>query len=115
MDPTFIARVAHEADRALVATHGAIPQKVWLALDAWERESAIRGVKAAIANPELGAPALHELWRHDKLGQGWSRAESFDLKAKHDPILVPWDQLPARAQRRDELFVAVVRALGPTP
>lgn len=114
MDPKYIARIAHEADRTLAAINGDMTVGGWNNLHGWERTSAIAGVKHAIALPEASAATLHQLWINDKAEAGWMRGATFSLTDKKDPLLLPWNRLTPLQRLREEMFLAVVRSLSPT-
>ena len=110
-----IAIVCHEANRALCDTHGDHSQKPWDEAEAWQRDSAIRGVAFARANPDAGDSAQHDAWAADKLEDGWIYGEVKDADAKTHPCLVPFEELPPEQQAKDRIFRAIVRALAPAP
>ena len=108
-----IARVCHEANRALCETHEDGSQVPWDEAADWQRDSAIKGVQFALDSPDAGDTAQHDAWCADKLADGWSYGASKDPEAKTHPCLVPFDQLPPEQQAKDRLFRAIVLALAP--
>lgn len=107
----LIAQVCHEANRAWCEVNGDISQKPWDDAEPWQRDSAIKGVAFALANPDAPASAQHDAWSADKLAAGWRFGEVKDADAKTHPCLVPFDQLPHHQQAKDRLFKAVVASL----
>lgn len=108
--PEDIARVCHEANRAWQhVTADEAPSPPWDQAPAWQRESAVEGVRQALAgaSPE----DLHEAWCEHKFAEGWRYGETKDLAAMTHPCLVPYDELPEEQRRKDALFAAVVAAL----
>lgn len=106
-----IAHVCHDANRALQLEYGdPAPSPLWEDAPEWQRESAISGVRAALAGttPE----ELHEAWCSDKVAAGWTYGEVKDSEAETHPCLVDYDALPADQQAKDGLFVGIVDALG---
>lgn len=106
-----IARVAHEANRALQVELGdpAISPH-WDEAPQWQRDSAIEGVESTLegADPE----GLHESWCDFKEKDGWVYGEVKDADKKTHPCLVSYDQLPEEQRVKDDLFRQVVLALG---
>lgn len=107
-----IARVCHEANRGWCEASGDLSQKSWDAAEPWQRESAIAGVRYALANPDAPDSAQHDAWSADKLRDGWVYGATKDAVAKTHPCLVPFEELPYQQQAKDRLFKAVVRALA---
>jgi hypothetical protein len=107
-----IARVCHDANRALALASGEDPATVWPSWDdapASIQESAIVGVQHALegATPEQ----LHESWLETKRRDGWTFGEVRDNDAKRHPCLVPYHELPEQQKTKDDLFVAIVNTL----
>ena len=107
-----IARVCHEANRAYCQSIGDDSQLPWGEAAAWQRESEIKGVEYALANPDAPASAQHEAWLSDKLAGGWVYGEVKDAEKKTHPCCVPYEQLPVEQQKKDALFKAIVAALA---
>lgn len=108
-----IARVCHEANRALQIEQAdpTIPvSPSWDDLDIETQQSAIQGVRGArLGNtPEQS----HEGWTKFKVEQGWTLGPVKDETKKEHPLLIPYAELPASQQIKDALFVAVVKALA---
>jgi len=110
-----IARVCHEANRAYCYSIGDDSQPPWDAAPDWQRQSAIDGVKFAIANPQAPPSASHDSWLEGKRATGWKYGPIKDPDKKEHPCFVPYDELPVDQRRKDALFQGVVRALaGPS-
>lgn len=109
---TQIARVCHEANRGWCEANGDCTQKSWDDAEAWQRHSAIAGVRFALDHPDAPESAQHDAWSADKVRQGWTYGPVKDGDAKTHPCLVPFDQLPPMQQAKDRLFIAIVRALS---
>lgn len=113
MTPEQIARVVHEANRAVQVEQAdpTIPVSPhWDALDPETRASAIDGVIAvqAGATPEQS----HENWLAFKVAHGWTVGPVKDEALKEHPLLVPYAELPAAQQVKDALFGAIVGVLS---
>lgn len=105
---TTIARVCHEANRVLQIAAGEAPSPHWADAPEWQRESAISGVREALAGAT--PPELHERWREKKTAEGWVYGPVKDDKAKTHPCLLPYEALPQSQRVKDHLFHAIVRA-----
>lgn len=107
-----IARVCHEANRAWCQIHGDNSQLPWDQAPAWQRESAINGVRFSVDNENATPEQQHAAWADAKASEGWSYGPIKDAEAKTHPCLVPYDQLPIEQRQKDALFLAIVRALA---
>jgi hypothetical protein len=108
-----IARICHEANKALCESVNEFSQRSWEDAEEWQRESAVKGVQFALANPNAPASAQHDAWMADKIAQGWEWGAEKDSERKTHPCLVSFEQLPPEQQAKDHLFKAVVHALAP--
>lgn len=106
-----IAQVCHEANRAYCATLGDLSQPAWADAPEWQRESAVNGVAHARGNPNAKPSDSHESWLAEKAAAGWKMGPVKDPEKKEHPCMVPYAELPPEQQRKDALFLAVVRAL----
>lgn len=113
-----IARVAHEANRALTQIVQDVPvQQPWSQAGADMQESTIKGVYAAIRLIDEGAlledrgRLMHESWCEDRRAHGWTYGESKDTEKKTHPALRPYAELPEGTRRKDVVFFAIVAAL----
>lgn len=113
MNVEQIARICHEANKGLCDATGDTSQKTWDGAEDWQRESAVKGVEFALANPDAPDSAQHDAWCADKVAAGWVYGEKKDAGAKTHPCLVPFERLPPEQQAKDVLFKAVVNALAP--
>jgi hypothetical protein len=107
-----IARVCHEANRAWCEANGDHSQRDWESAEPWQRESAIKGVEFALANPNAPESAQHDAWMTDKIKDGWVFGKTKDIAAKTHPSIIPFDELPHEEQAKDHLFRGIVRALA---
>jgi hypothetical protein len=77
-----VARVCHEANRAYCLALGDTSHVGWDDAPAWQRESAITGVKFKINNPDAPASAQHDSWLAQKLAAGWKWGSVKDADKK---------------------------------
>ena len=108
-----IAKVCHEANRALCETQGDMSQPKWEDAPGWQVQSAMGGVVFCLSNPGAPASANHESWLKQKEVQGWKYGPVKDPEKKEHPCFVPYEQLPAEQKAKDHLFKAVCSALIP--
>ncbi len=104
------AEAAHEANRIYCIALGDTSQPAWRHAPAWQKSSAINGVRGALAGntPEQS----HESWTAEKLAAGWTFGPVKDPEAKTHPCLVPYAELPLAQRAKDTLFLATVRAMA---
>ncbi len=107
-----IARICHEVNRGLCEALGDYSQTPWETAPEWQRESALEGVKNALAGAE--PHESHERWCKQKVTDGWVWGALKMPDMKTHPCLVGFDELPVTQQLKDHLFVTVVRVLGLT-
>ncbi len=103
-----IARVCHEVNKAYCDSINDFSQHNWNSSPDWQKESAEKGVKFRIENPDAPVSAQHDAWLADKEKDGWKYGEVKDAEKKEHPCMVPYDQLPASQKTKDYLFIAVV-------
>ena len=107
-----IAKVCHEANRALCVAMGDNSQKPWAEAADWQRDSAIKGVQFAIDSPEADPAAQHNAWCRDKIAAGWAYGPVKDEGQRTHPCLVDYSYLPVLQQAKDHVFRAIVRAMA---
>jgi hypothetical protein len=104
-----ISQVAHEVNRAYCLSLGDKSQVSWHDAPDWQRESAYKGVKLHLANPDTTPEQSHESWSKEKIADGWKYGPVKNAETKEHPCLVPyWSLLPDQ-RAKDFIFSAVVR------
>lgn len=106
-----IARICHEANRAVCQNNGDDSQPIWDAAPEWQRVSAEEGVKKVRDNPSITPEQLHQAWCDFKIADGWTYGDVKDANAKAHPCLVPYDKLPESQRTKDVVFRAICSAL----
>jgi hypothetical protein len=112
MNPAQIAKICHEANRALCENQGDYTQRPWDDAEDWQRESALDGVLFHLAHPEAGPSAGHQNWLAQKEREGWKYGEVKNPERKEHPCFVPFAELPPEQQAKDYLFQGIVAALA---
>lgn len=108
----MIAAMTHEANRQYCARFGNDDSQVaWEDAPAWQRESAINGVRAVLDGTAKDPKEQHESWMREKVAAGWKFGERKDPEAKTHPCLVPYSDLDEYQRKKDILFRAIVVAL----
>lgn len=106
-----IAIVCHEANKAWCEANGDESQKHWDEAEAWQKQSAIKGVEFKLNNPDAKHDAQHNAWMNDKINEGWVYGKEKNTSLKTHPCIVPFEELPIFQQQKDSLFCSIVEAL----
>lgn len=107
-----IARVCHEANRALTLAIADVPtQPHWDFATEDMQTSCIKGVEWRLQNPNAPAGMQHEVWMAERIAQGWTLGPVKDNDLKKHPALVPFDELPELVKQKDRIFSAIVNIL----
>lgn len=110
-----IARVCHQANKGLCEARGDNSQRDWDEAEPWQRESAIKGVRFALANPHATASEQHSAWMKDKIEAGWIYGPVKNVEKMTHPCIVPYYDLPFEEKAKDYVFRAIVHAMKETP
>lgn len=108
MNAKDIAEVCHEVNRAYCVALGDTSQQPWALAPDWQRQSAIMGVLAHLAEPDGLQPSRsHELWLEQKTREGWKYGPVKDAEKKEHPCFTAYANLPPEQRAKDYLFGAV--------
>lgn len=105
-----VAKVCHETNRAYCQTLGDNTQLPWEQAPDWQKQSAIKGVKFHIENPEALPSASHDSWLEEKRINGWQYGLVKDSEKKEHPCFVSFKELQVEQQLKDVLFKAIVHS-----
>lgn len=108
-----IAKICHQANKALCELNGDYSQVDWDNAPGWQKASAENGVTFTINNPGAPASANHDSWLKEKTDNGWVYGEVKDADKKTHPCCVPYEQLPDNQKSKDYLFKGIVEGLRP--
>ena len=107
------ARLAHEANRLWCLLLGDESQATWEHAEPWQKDSALKGVVAAL---EGETPRrLHESWMAEKIAHGWVWGEKKDVSAKTHPCLKEYSRLPPEQKAKDHIFHLAVKVADAGP
>lgn len=107
-----IAEVCHEANRAYCKSIGDNSQPTWEDAPDWQKKSAVTGVQYHLDNPNSKPEDSHNSWLKEKEADGWKYGEVKNPETKEHPCYVPYNELPIEQQKKDYLFLGIVRALA---
>lgn len=105
-----IAKVCHQANKALCETEHDFSQVDWQNADKEIMLSAVDGVENALEDgytPQMS----HESWCKFKLSHGWVHGVVKSAEHKTHPCLVEYDKLPKHQKAKDSLFISIVNSL----
>jgi hypothetical protein len=108
MSPEQIAKVCHEVNRAYCEALGDNSQVAWEDAPAWQRDSALAGVRLHLADPTVGPSGSHKAWLAQKKADGWKYGAVKDEVKKTHYCMVPFEELPPAQQAKDFIFRAIV-------
>lgn len=103
-----LAELAHEVNRAYCAALGDHSQLAWADAPAWQKDSAVNGVKYTLSHPDGSPSDSHESWLAQKRAEGWTYGPVKDPAKKEHPCFVAYEELPVEQRAKDYLFRAIV-------
>lgn len=115
MNRNFLARAAHEINRAYCAALGDVSQAPWESAPKWQQDSALVGVDMHLANPDATPEDSHASWLAQKTADGWKYGPVKNAELKEHPCFLPYSELPTEQKAKDYLFRAVVHTLKDVP
>ena len=104
------ARICHEVNKTYCESIGDNSQVPWKDIPAWQKNSAINGVKFHLDNPDSTPEDSHINWMKEKEKDGWVLGPIKDATTKEHPCMVPYKDLPKQQQTKDSLFIAIIDA-----
>lgn len=107
-----IAQICYAANQAYCLTGCDNTMPDWEYATDPVRKGYIEGVTMHLGNPDSTAQDGHINWMADKLEQGWKYGPQKDTDKKTHPCLVEYDKLPVDQRIKDDLFIAIVRAMA---
>lgn len=108
-----IARIAHEANRAICEAVNDRSQKPWDETPDNIRASTLGIVRECRSDPNYSPVTSHNRWLDDRERDGWVWGEVKDNFRKTNPAMVPFDVLPVEQRIKAFVFVGIVRAMLP--
>lgn len=105
----FLARCAHEANRAYCQSLGDTSQLPWEDAPDWQKSSCRNGVLGVLLGNS--AEESHKSWLEEKKKTGWVYGPIKNVDTKEHPCMVSYDRLPKEQQVKDHIFCAIVNSL----
>lgn len=105
-----IAKICHEANKAICISMGDESQPKWEDAPEWQKESAIKGVMAIIDGDVTTPEESHISWLAEKKETGWKYGPVKDPEAKEHPCFVSYAELPSEQQVKYGVYYAIVTA-----
>ena len=109
-----IAKICHEANKALCEVQGDFSQAQWAQSPGWQKGSAVAGVQHVIDNPDSTPEDSHKSWLKMKEAEGWTYGETKNPEHKRHPCMLPYEDLPETQKVKDELFLSICSILIPS-
>lgn len=110
-----IARIAHEINRALCASHGDKSHRAWSHTKKDERDGKVAAVAYLMDNAAVSPEQQHAAWLESKAADGWTHGKEKDVDKKKHPCMKPWDELEDIQKAKDYVFKMVVSQLAALP
>ena len=104
----YIARIAHEINKAYCEAIGDNSQVSWNDAPKWQRDSAYNGVLYKLSHPLATPEDSHKSWMKEKEKDGWKYGPVKDVDKKEHPCFVDYNKLPQEQRVKDYLFITVV-------
>lgn len=105
-----LARGAHEALSAYRVGIGEAPLPAWENAEDWQKESS-RKLAQSVVDGNVDPGAEHNRWFQERVAAGWTYGPVRNNATKVNPLLVPFEELPAREQQRTKVQIAVIEVL----
>lgn len=110
MTPEQVATLCHQSNLTYCEMLGDFSQVPWRDLSKEVKSRTIDGVIYAEANPLVTPERMHAQWVRTMEADGWSWGPVRNNLTRMHPNIAPFAELPAEQQRKDALFIAIVRA-----
>ena len=119
LDLEYIARICHEAQRALGLAFGDQSLEPWELESNGKRQAVMQGVHFAVAamKDATGKTLLdfareqHDSWFKEHEKRGWVRGPFYSRENKTHPNMTPFDLLSDQQKAKDLVFRSIVMAL----
>ena len=108
-----IAQMCHETNRIYCISLGDYSQHEWNSAPEWQRISAISGVLAQRANPDMTPQMSHESWLEEKRKDGWVYGIQKNEGMKTHPCYVLYEKLSEDQKLKDTIFSGICKLLIP--
>lgn len=106
----LIARVAHQANRAIKEFYGEDNLPSWDESSKESKSRGVLGVEKVIANRNITNAEIHQAWVDTMLADGWRHGPVIDTIKKFHPNLVAYEDLSDNQKLKDVVYLAIVKA-----
>lgn len=111
MNVKDVAKICHNVNKAFCEAYGDMSQPDWNVAPAWQKESAIDGVRYHLEHPTALPSDSHEKWYSFKQHEGWVFGTIKDPILKTHPCMVPYNDLPVEQRAKDYIFKEICHQL----
>lgn len=111
LEPREIAQVTHAANRQYALTLGE-DVKPWDELSKERQDGIVQGVVNYLTGVTHSPEQAHESWLVTMRQNGWTYGEKRDEENKTHPYMKPYHELSMQQQRKDAMFVGIIKALS---
>ena len=106
-----VAKECHNANNALMVANGEVENPSdWDELDHHQKYVNIDSVSKILANPDITAENIHDVWMKNKMIDGWVYGEVKDAEKKTHPLICPFDEMNPIDKMKDQIFIDTVNA-----
>lgn len=111
MNARDLAEITHEINKVFCTYLGDNTQLPWSDTEDDIKNITISGVVHMLENENVTPESSHELWRKNKLAEGWKYGPVKDYDKKEHPCMVDFKHLSLEHQTKDLLFKQLIDSL----
>ena len=104
------AELCHKVNKVYCEFIGDNSQPAWSQAPKWQKDSAVKGVRHILENPNAQPSDSHDSWLAEKRAAGWCYGPVKDPELKQHPCFLKYEELGEDQKVKDKLFIAVVKS-----